>query len=442
MNITTKRTDKDGSQVELVITIPWEDWSKQIDVAIDAVGKNLKVQGFRKGKIPRNIVEREVGREGLVADGAERALKQAYAQAIGDEKISPIGAPDIDAQKVKEGEDFVFTATVSVVPTVEFKKSWRDKLTKFNKSQDGKKAETVTDEQIDAELNKLAQSRTRTEAVERAAADGDVAVIDFVVTVDNVPIEGGTSKNHPLVLGSGAFIPGFEEEVIGMTAGEQKTVKLSFPAEYHAKHLAGKPADFAVTVVRVEKRIVPEIDDKFAQSLGEQFKSLDDIKKNLREGLQHELDGKKQEESRSAVAEELEKYVDVAIPDVLVQQELSKMESRFSEQLGQSGMTLDDMLAKMSKTKDELLDEWRPQAIKRVTIGLALDQIFVDMELTVPQEKIQAQINTMLMQYGGLEEAQKKVDIAALYGYVKNSLQQEEVLEYLENLGMTKEEDK
>jgi trigger factor len=316
-------------------------------------------------------------------------------------------------------------------------------MIKFNKSQ-AKENEvpTVGDKEIDSELDKLAQSRTKTETVERAAKDGDVAVIDFVVTVDNVPIEGGTSKAHPLVLGSGAFIPGFEEEVIGMTAGEQKTIKLSFPAEYHAKHLAGKSAKFAVTMIRVEKRIVPEIDDAFAQSLGEQFKSLDDIKKNLREGMQHELEGKQQEQQRSAVAEELEKFATVAIPDVLIQQELSKMESRFGEQLSQSGMTLDDMLAKMDKTKDALLDEWRPQAVKRVTIGLALDQIFADMELTVPQEKIQAQINTMLTQYGGLEEAQKQVDVAALYGYVKNSLQQEEVLEYLENLGMTKEEDK
>lgn len=443
MKITIKRTDKENSQIQLVITVPWSVWSKEIDVEADALAKTMKVQGFRTGKIPRDVVEREAGRAALVQGGAERALKQAYAQAVGDEKIAPLGAPDIAAETVKDGEDMTFTATVAVVPTVELSKGWRDKMTKFNKLQ-AKKSDkvTVTDAEVAAELQKLADSRATTAPVKRAAADGDVAIMDFVVTVDNVPIEGGTSKGHSLVLGSGAFIPGFEEAVVGMVAGEEKTVTLPFPKEYHAKHLAGQDADFAVKLIRVEERTIPVLDDAFAQSLGAQFKALSDIQKNIREGMTQELEGRAQDERRSAVAEELEKYATVAIPDVLIQQELTKMESRFGEQLQQSGMTLDDMLAKMDKTKDALLDEWRPQAVKRVTIGLALDQIFIDMELTVPQEKIQAQINTMLMQYGGLEEAQKKVDVAALYSYVKNSLQQEEVLEYLEQLGMTKPEDK
>jgi len=363
---------------------------------------------------------------------AQKAIQGTFPKVLEENKIEAIGKPRAEILKLAEGNDLEYKIAVAVVPEAKLK-PWKSTIEKINKEYAKKKAE-VAKEEIEKELENIAKSRVQHVKVEREAKDGDNVIIDFQVKKDGVPIENGSSKNHPLILGRGVFIPGFEENVVGMKAGETKEFELIFPKEYHEKNLAGNPAQFSVTVNEVQERKTPDLSDEFARSLGEKFKNLEDLRKSVVEGMEEEKKHELKEKRRGEFIEALIAKLEVDLPEVLIHEELHKMIGEFEMQLQGMGMTFDQYLKQISKSIDDLEKEWEPQAEKRVKAALALEELVKEDQAEVPAEEIAREMNKTLAQYKKIKDVEKNIDLARLYNYVKGMMQNEKVLEMLENI--------
>ncbi|EKE11959.1 MAG: Trigger factor [uncultured bacterium] len=429
--VTSEIKKLPNSEIEINVTVSWGEWEKYIDQAATDFSKEIKIQGFRAGKAPRDMVEKKVGKKALLDAAAERAVQGTYPKVVTENKIDAIGKPGAEIVKLAEGNDLEYKVVTAIIPEVSMK-SWKSSIEKVNKEYAKKSAE-VSKEEVDKELDDIAKSRVQHITVEREARDGDNVILDFEVKKDGVPIENGSSKNHPMILGKGVFIPGFEEQVIGMKAGEIKDFELTFPKDYHAKGLAGNPAQFTVTVNTVQERKSPEVTDEFARSLGK-FKDLEDMRKNVTEGMEEEKKNELKEKRRGALIDVLVDHVVVEIPEVLVHEELHKMIGEFEMQLQGMNIPFDQYLTQIGKTVDELEKEWRPQAIKRVKAALALEEVAKEKEIEVANEEVEAEMNKTLAQYKKIQDVEKNIDLGKLYNYVKGMMQNERVLEMLENI--------
>jgi len=322
MSIKSEIKKIKDSQMEIKVSVSWDEWKKYIDQAAIDYSKEIKIEGFRSGKAPRNMVEQKVGKEALLDAAAQKVVQGTYLKVVTENKLDVIGAPKAEITKLAEGNDFEYKVVTAVVPEAKLK-PWQKEVEKINKEYANKKAE-VSEEEIDKELENIAKSRVQHVAVEREARDGDNVVLDFEVKKDGVPIENGSSKNHPMILGRGVFIPGFEEQIIGMKAGETKDFELTFPKDYHAKHLAGNPAQFSVIVNKVEERKTPDVSDEFARSLGK-FKDLADMRKSVADGMVEEKKNEMKEKHRVKIIDALVEAIEVELPEVLIHEELHKM---------------------------------------------------------------------------------------------------------------------
>lgn len=421
------------SKVEFKIVIAWDDWKDSLTQAVTQISKDVKIQGFRPGKAPKSVVEQKVGKDLILSTAAEDAIKKNYVKETTKLNIEAIGSPEINIAKLAEGNDLEFIVTTAIMPKVELKK-WEDDVKKINVKQASEKTE-VNDEDVIKELEKLAKSRAKLVTVNREAKKEDSVVLDFEVKRDGVIIEGGSAKNHTLVLGSNVFIPGFEEEIIGMKEGEEKSFELNFPKEYHEKNLAGKKAQFEVKLSLVQEREVPKLDDEFAKSLGN-FKDLDEIKKNVKGGMKKEKEFADQEKRRAGIIEVLVEKLEVEddFPEILVHEETHKMLHELEGQIQQMGMSLDDYLAQMGKTVNDLEKDWEPQAIKRIKAALVLEEIIKEREIEISSEKIEEAMNKTLQYYKNEKDIKKKIDMKRLYDYTKGMLRNEEVLKMLEKM--------
>jgi len=269
--------------------------------------------------------------------------------------------------------------------------------------------------------------------VNRIAKNGDAVELDFDVTRGGVPIEGGAGRKHPIVLGSGTFIPGFEDEIVGMEAGGEKSFALTFPEAYHEKTLAGKPAEFHVKLLLVQEQEIPELSDEFAKSLG-RFEGLDALRKSVREGMFSEKEEQKKELHRTDILDAIVSVTEAELPDVLVEGELRRMISEFSHQASMTGLSLQDYLARIGKTEEELSSEWRPQAGKRLLSQLALESIATAREVEASTEEIEAEMNKVLAYVKSVKQAEKDLDLPAIYSSIRERLRNEKVLGLLETL--------
>jgi trigger factor len=420
------------SQVEFEITVPWKDWESYLDQVAAEASQELKFPGFRPGKAPRNLVEQRVGKETILNNTAEKAVKKSYVDYIRKEKLEVIGQPQVEILELVEEKDLRYKATVSVIPEVKVLPKYKEEVKKINAQYKDKKPE-VKEDDIDLELEKLANHRAKLVTVNREAKKNDSVEVDFTVSRQGVPIENGTSRNHPLILGRGVFIPGFEENLIGMNTGEEKTFELNFPDEYHQKDLAGKPAEFKVKMNLVQERQVPKVDDEFAKSLGK-FENIADLKKNMREGMEHEEEHKLKDEKRSKLMEAVIASSEVDLPHILVHEEVHQMLHEFESQTQAMGMTVDQYLEKIGKKKEDLEHDWEPQAEKRVISALAITQIAKDENITANSAEVEAEMNKTLQYYKKVKDAEKNIDMERLYNYSKGVLENEKVLEFLEKL--------
>lgn len=419
------------SEVEIKVIVPWEEWKKYLSQAVSELSKDIKFPGFRPGKAPKDMVEQKVGKGNILQEAAEKAIQKTYADILAEGKIDAIGAPRAEILKLAEGNDLEYKITTAVIPELKIN-PWKDEIKKINKKYKDEKIE-IGEDKVDEEIKKIAESRAILVTVEREAKDGDSVLVDFKVSKGGVPIENGTSKNHPLILGKGVFIPGFEENVIGMKEGGEKKFILSFPEEYHEKSLAGKPAEFELKLNLVQERKIPEVNDEFAASLGK-FENLEALKKSIRDGMIREKGLENKEKKRSSYLEELTKISESDLPEVLVHQELHKMLHEFEAQLSQTGMSLDDFLKRMSKTQDDLEKEWKSQAEKRIKSALILENIAKDQEIEVKNEEIEEEMNKTIQYYKKEKDLEKNIDMGRLYEYTKGTLVNEKVFEYLEKI--------
>ncbi|MDD5489850.1 MAG: trigger factor [Candidatus Moranbacteria bacterium] len=416
------------SQLEINISVPANELEKFLDMASEELSKDMKIAGFRPGKAPRKIVELRVGSEKVLAHAAEKAVKKKYVESIAKNKIEAIGEPKITITKIAPGNDLEFKAVVGIMPEISLG-DYRKRVKGIKKSE----PEKIKPEEIQKELEYLRKSRAKLIAVSRAAEKDDYVEIDFNVLVDGKEIEGGKSQNHPLTIGESYFIPGFEENLIGMKANDEKEFALEFPKDYHKKELAGKPATFKVKMNLVQKKELPEMNDDFAKSLGK-FENLESLKKSVLEGMEMEQKKKSEEKRRQEILEKIISECQTEIPDVLLESELEKMMAEFEQNIAGMGMKLDDYFTSIKKTRDVVRKGWMESAEKRVKSALALREISKLENLSPESTEIEEEMNKTLAYFKGQGDMEKNVDMEKLYEYIKGVLQNEKVLKFLETL--------
>lgn len=429
MDITVKKLPQ--SRVGITVMLPWEEWKGELEHAAQHLAKNTKVSGFRPGKAPRAVIEKRFGKQALLLEAAEHAVSHSYPKALAEQKIDAIGQPEVKLGKLAEHESLEYSVVTAVMPEVTLA-AWKGDVKKANAGF-AKQKDTIEDAEIGAELQKLAEMRAKLVTVNREARTGDNVLVDFSVLQEGVLIENGQSKKHPLVLGKGVFIPGFEEQLLGMREGEEKTFELAFPSEYHAKHLAGKKATFQVKMGVVQERDIPAIDDAFAKSLGN-FESLAKLRENMREGMLEEKKTKTKEARRTAILDVLVAQAEIEYPEILVQEELGRMMREFEMQLQSMGLDFAGYLAKMSKTEAGMRQEWEPQAKKRLAVHLILAALAKEKDIDVDSQEVEAEMNKTLAQYKDVKDIGKKIDMERLYAAARGHLLNEKVFAWLESL--------
>lgn len=360
-------TELPESRVRLEATVPVELLDRAVERAAKQVGRNLRIPGFRAGKIPPKLVVQRVGREAIVDEAIRADFNEWYDKAIRAAKVQPIGQPTVNEVELpEEGKPFVFSAEVGVVPIIDGGA--------FKDLKVGKAEPSVDDDAVTRELDLLRDRFARLETVERKAKDGDYVVVEFVGKLDGEPFEGGSAKNQMIELGAGRFIPGFEEQIVGLKAGDEKNVEVTFPEDYNAEHLAGQDAVFELKVLEVKAKELPELDDDFALEVGG-VDTLDELKKDIESRLSEGETERLEQLFRLATLDAAAQKAGVEVPQELAHehahQEFHRMMHRFEHQ----GISQDVYLQSVGKTHDEVVDEAVPSAaaqIKRQAVALAV----------------------------------------------------------------------
>ena len=392
---------KEKSTVELVIEIGAEEFEAAVQKAYLKNRASINVPGFRKGKAPRKIVESLYGTGVFYEDAINEVYPEAYAQAVAEQKLDEVGYPKMEIVSVgKEG--LTFKALVSVRPEV--------KLGAYKGLTAPKDVAEVTEKDIEAELKPYIDRATSLKAVKRKAKKGDTAVIDFEGFMDGKPFEGGKGENYSLELGSGAFVPGFEEQIIGMKAGEEKDLDITFPENYHAD-LAGKAVVFKVKVNEVKEPVKPELDDEFAKDVSE-FETLEAFKKDLADKLAASREEKAERDYEDAIIEQLIANAEVEVPETMIDVQVDKMMDDFSSRISAQGMKMEEYLQMMGMNVDMMRMSARPNAEKQVKVELALAAVAEAEKFEITDEEVEAEINRLAELYK-LEVEQVKKFIGA-----------------------------
>lgn len=411
------------SQLDLVIEVSADEMKPFLEKAAAQLSEQKPIKGFRPGHAPLDTVISTYGEMAVWQVAADLAVGKTYYDALEQEKLLVIGSPHIHVEKIAPGNDFVYKATVTVYPDIE--------LPDFEKIEVKRKEANAKDEQIDKVLGDLADMRA-TEVVEkREAKDGDKVVIDFDIQLDGVSIEGGSQKKYPLILGKKTMIPGFEEGVVGMKAGEEKTFDLTFPEDYHAKHLAGKPTKATIKLEEVYKRELPTLDDEFAKTTMN-VETLEKLKETIRENIEHE---EKHKADHEATNEMFDKLADAAkiseIPELLVNNELNKMILELEQNVSRQGMNFDDYLTSIGKSRANLKIDFADQAVKRVKIALINRELAKRENLEATDEEVQHQIDLVLQQNPDNKELAENAKTKEYKEYVRNILSSTKALDWL-----------
>ncbi len=390
--MTAKWEKLEGNQGVLTIEVEAEKVNEALDQAFKKVVGKVNVPGFRKGKIPRAMFEQRFGVESLYQDALDILLPNAYGSAIEETNIEPVDRPEIDVEQMGKGQNLIFKATVTVKPEVQ--------LGEY-KGLEVEEVETiVTDEDVELELKQLQEKHADLVVVEDGAIEnGDTAVIDFEGFVDGAPFEGGKAENYSLEIGSGSFIPGFEEQIIGLKSGEGKDVEVSFPEEYHASELAGKPAVFKVTVHDIKRKQLPELDDEFAKDVNEEVETLADLTKNIKEKMIQDKETEADHNKRDTLVEKAAENSTIDIPEAMITTEVDRMLEEFGQRLQAQGMSLDMYYQFSGSDENGMREQFKADAEKRVRINLTLEAIAQAEELEVSDEDVEAELEKMAELY-------------------------------------------
>jgi len=420
MNCKVENT-KNANEVKLEITVEAAKFEDAMKKVYFQNAKYINIPGFRKGKAPMNVVEKYYGKEIFYEDAFNEVAGEAYDEALKENKIEAVSRPNIDVVQIEKGKDLIFTAIVQTKPEAE--------LGKYKGIEIPKIEYTVTDESIENELKQMQERNARLVTVEgKPVKKGNTTIIDFEGFVDGKPFEGGKAENYQLEIGSGAFIPGFEDQMVGMKVNEEKEIQVKFPEEYFSTELAGKDATFKVKVHEIKAKELPKLDDEFAKDVSE-FDTLEELKASIKEKQEAQNADKakyeKQEAAMKAVCENLK----VEIPDGMVELETENMLKDIEQRLSYQGMKLEQYLQMLGKTAEEMKKEYEPQAIEAIKSRLALEAIIKAEKIEATAEEIDSKIKEMAANYNKKEE-----EISGnenLRKYIKEGIETEKAIDFI-----------
>ncbi|MBC5637559.1 trigger factor [Ornithinibacillus sp. BX22] len=391
--MSVKWEKKEGNEGVLTFEVSAEEFETALDKAFKKVVKTVQVPGFRKGKMPRPIFEKRFGVEALYQDAVDIVLPEAYTKAVEESGIEPIDQPSIDIEQIERGQTLVFTADVTVKPEV--------KLGEYKGLEVEELDSTITDEDVDNELQQLRERHAELVVKEEGTVEeGDTVVMDFEGFLDGEAFDGGKGENHSLEIGSGQFIPGFEEQLVGKEAGVETEIQVTFPEDYHAEDLAGKEATFKVTIHEIKSKELPELDDEFAKDVDDEVETLEELKAKKREELETEKKQSAENAKREELINKASENAEVEVPEVMVETELDRMMREFEQRLQMQGMTLDLYYQFSGQDENALKEQMREDAGKRVKTNLTLEAIVKAENLDVTDEDIKAELENMASMYG------------------------------------------
>jgi len=420
MSIKVEKTDK-TNEVKLEITIEAAKFEEAIQTVYKKSAHYFNIPGFRKGKAPFKMVEKMYGKEIFFEDAFNEVAPEAYEEGIKEQKLEIVSKPQIDIVQMEAGKDVIFTAIVNTKPEV--------KLGKYKGIELKKIEYTVSDEDIEHELSHMAEKNARLVSVEdRPVKEGDTTIIDFEGFVDGKAFEGGKAENYELVIGSKSFIPGFEDQMVGMKLEEEKELKVKFPDEYFSKELSGKDATFKVKVHEIKVKEMPEINDELAKDVSE-FDTLDELKASIKEKQEETNKNRAKYELEDAAIENVCESATVEIPEGMIELEIDQMEQDISSRLSYQGMNLEQYLGMINKTKQEFRNEYKEQAEKSIKARLVLEAVEKDAKIEVADEEVKEKIKEMAKNYGQKEE--EIIDKPELINYVKENLKREKTINYI-----------
>ncbi|MDY0405430.1 trigger factor [Virgibacillus sp. 179-BFC.A HS] len=422
--MSAKWEKQEGNDGVLTFEVGAENFEAALDKAFKKVVKDVQVPGFRKGKVPRKIFENRFGVESLYQDAIDSVLPDAYMEAVDETKIMPVDQPEIDIEgEIERGKNIVFTAKVTVKPEV--------KLGEYKDLEVEEEDTTVTDEDVDHEIEHQRQHHAELVVKEDGEVEeGDTVVIDFEGFMNDEAFEGGKGENFSLEIGSGQFIPGFEEQLIGKKAGEETEVNLTFPEDYHEESLKGQPAVFKVKIHEIKAKELPELDDEFAKDVDEEVESLDELKNKIRENLEKQKKQSAEDNKRTTLIEKASDNAEVDIPDAMVETELDRMLNEFKQNLQMQGMTLEMYLQFAGQDESALREQMREDAKKRVKTNLTLEAIAEKEQLEASEADVEAELDKMANMYG-VEKDQLIKMLGGNTDMLKEDLKMQKAIDFL-----------
>ncbi len=389
MSLQVEKLEK--NMAKLTIEVSAEDLEKAIEKVYQKQKKQISIPGFRKGKVPRMMVEKMYGKEVFYEDAANDLIPDAYDKAVDECAEDIVSSPKIEVTQIEGGKPFIFTATVALKPEVKLGEYKGVKIEKIDRE--------VTEEDVMAEINRERDSNARNITVEdRPVKDGDMTVLDFEGFVDGVAFEGGKGEDYPLTIGSGAFIPGFEEQLVGAEIGSEVEVKVTFPEDYQAEELQGREAVFKCTVKEIREKEIPELDDEFASEESE-FDTLaeykEDVRKNLTEKKEKDAEAARENEAVQAAVEDSE----IEIPEAMLETQQRQMVDEFAQRITMQGMSMEQYMQFTGATYEKMIEQVKPQAEERIRARLVLEAIVKAENIAATDEEFEEELKTMAEVY-------------------------------------------
>ena len=421
MNCKVEKT-KNANEIKLEITVEAAKFDEAIKKVYFKSAKYFNIPGFRKGKAPMQIVEKYYGKEIFYEDAFNEVAGEALDEAVKENKLEVVSRPDIEVEQIEKGKDLKFSAIMQTKPEAE--------VSKYKGIEIKKVEYNVTDEDVEHELHHMQEHNSRLISVDdRAVESGDTTTIDFEGSVDGVPFEGGKAENYDLEIGSNTFIPGFEDQIIGMKIDEEKDVKVKFPEEYFSKELAGKDAVFKVKLHEIKKKELPELDDEFAKDVSE-FDTLDELKADIKAKQEKQNEEKAKYETQDAVIKALCEKTKVEIPSGMVEMEVENMLKDFEQRLAYQGLNLEQYFKMMGKTEEEVKKEYEPQAIEGIKSRLALEAVIKAEKIEATDKEVEDKMKEMAKNYGK-ENDEEFLKNENVRNYIKQGLESEKAIDFL-----------
>lgn len=413
---------REKNEVKFTMEFTAEDFEQATIKAYQDTKEKYVIDGFRKGKAPRKLIETHYGEDIFFEDAINSLFSQNYPIALDTLEINPVDRPSADFSEIKKGEGFTATITVTVEPIVEVKDYKGIKVKKI--------VHEVTDENVDADIKNLAKRNARMVLVERPAENGDTVLIDYAGFVGDHQFEGGTAERQPLALGSGSFIPGFEEQLVGATVGEERDVKVTFPTEYHSADLAGKEAVFKCKVHEIKAEELPEINDEFAKDVSE-FDTLEELKKETRTKLEKAAVSRGELETKNAVLEQVFEANEVEIPDVMIEAQIDEMMQELDQQLRYQGLDIEKYFQYLQKDVKEFRDELRGDAYKKLKTRMLVEAVANAEKMEVTPEEMDKELQAMADQYKMEIEKLKEALGSQNFGYLEKDIKMRKAVDFM-----------